>query len=83
MKKKQPAKPQTTAGDTSEYIRQAFSDLELLAAAGIIKSAIDEGRKHVDQRALKRVYAKLMAAYEGRSHQKNGILKQMIRPKML
>jgi hypothetical protein len=53
------------------------------AAAGIIKSAIDEGRKHVDQQALKRVYAKLMAAYEGRSRQKNGILKQMIRPKIL
>ena len=35
----------------------------MLAAASVIKSAINEGRKHVDQEALKRVYAKLTAAY--------------------
>lgn len=59
-------KPRTTKADASEHIREAFSDIELLASAGVIKSAIDERRKHVDQQALKRVYAKLMAAYEGR-----------------
>jgi hypothetical protein len=59
-------KPRTIGADASEYIRDAFSDIELLAAAGVIKSAIDEGRKHVDQQALKRAYAKLMAAYKGR-----------------
>ena len=68
MKKKQPAKGQRTIGkDAGEYNGQAFSDIELLAAAGVIKSAIDEGRKHVDQAALKRVHAKLMAGYNWRS----------------
>ena len=68
MKKKQvPQKPRTIGGDAGESIGQAFSDIELLAAAGIVKLAIDEGRKHVDQAALKRVYAKLMAAYNWRS----------------
>lgn len=61
--------PRITAADTAEDIGQAFSDIELLAAAGVIKSAIDEGRKHVDQQALKRVYAKLTAAYKWRSRQ--------------
>jgi hypothetical protein len=56
MKKIQvPQKPRTVGGDTGEYIEQAFSDIELLAAAGAVKLAIDEGRKHVDQAALKRV----------------------------
>jgi hypothetical protein len=68
MKKKQAAaKPRTIGADAGEYIGRAFSDIELLAAAGVIKLAIDEGRKHVDQAALKRVYAKLMAAYDWRS----------------
>jgi hypothetical protein len=53
--------------NVSEDIQQAFSDLALLAAAGVIRSAIDEGRTHVDQPALKRVYAKLMTAYESRA----------------
>jgi hypothetical protein len=62
-----PQKPQTIGENAGEHIGHAFSDIELLAAAGVIKSAIDEGRKHVDQAALKRVYAKLMAAYNWRS----------------
>jgi hypothetical protein len=66
MKKQTPKEPQT-GGDAVETIGQAFSDLELLAAADVIKAAISEGRKHVDQEALKRVYAKLMAAYKWRS----------------
>ena len=49
--------------DTGEYLAQAFSDIELLVAADVIKSAISERRKHVDLDALKRVLAKLTAAY--------------------
>jgi hypothetical protein len=68
MKKKQATKkPRTIGGDAGEYIGQAFSVLELQAAATVIKSAIDEGRKHVDQEALKRVFAKLTAAYNWRA----------------
>jgi hypothetical protein len=66
-KKPPPKKPRSMGANVSEDIQQAFSDLELLAAAGVIRSAIDEGRKHVDQPALKRVYAKLMTAYESRA----------------
>lgn len=66
MKKQTPKEPQT-GGDGVKTIGRAFSDLELLAAADVIKAAISEGRKHVDQEALKRVYAKLMAAYKWRS----------------
>jgi hypothetical protein len=49
--------------DTDAYLAQAFSDIELLVAADVIKSAISEGRKHVDLEALKGVLAKLTAAY--------------------
>ena len=52
-----------TAADTSEYLARAFSDIELLVAADVIKSAISEGRKHVDLEALRGVLAKLTAAY--------------------
>ena len=45
------------------YLAQAFSDIELLVAADVIKSAILEGRKHLDLEALKRVLAKLTTAY--------------------
>jgi hypothetical protein len=69
MKNKPPRKTARTIGDDAgEYIGQAFSDIELLAAASVIKAAIDEGRKHVDPEALKRVYAKLTEAYKWRSH---------------
>jgi hypothetical protein len=68
MKERQvPQKPRTIGRDAGEYIGQAFSALELRAASTVIKSAIDEGRKHVDQEALKRVFAKLTAAYNWRS----------------
>ena len=52
-----------TDTDTGEYLAQAFSAIELLVAADVIKSAISEGRKHVDLQALKGVLAKLTAAY--------------------
>jgi len=60
----QPAanKPGTDT-DTGEYLARAFSAIELLVAADVIKSAISEGRKHVDLEALKGVLAKLTAAY--------------------
>ncbi len=68
MKKKQaPRKTRSTVGDAGEYIGRAFSDIELRAAADVISSAIAEGRKHVDQEALKRVFAKLTAAHNWRS----------------
>jgi hypothetical protein len=51
-----------TDTDTGEYLARAFSDIELLVAADVIKSAISEGRQHVDREALKRVLAKLAAA---------------------
>ncbi len=53
-----------TDTDTDEYLAQAFSDIELLVAADVIRSAISEGRKHVDLEALKGVLAKLTAAYK-------------------
>jgi hypothetical protein len=49
--------------DTGEYLAQAFSAIELLVAADVIKSAISGGRRHVDLEALKGVLAKLTAAY--------------------
>jgi hypothetical protein len=48
---------------SGEYLVQAFSDIELLVAADMIKSAISAGRKHLDLEALKGVLAKLTAAY--------------------
>ncbi len=56
--------PRTSDIDTSEYLAQAFSDIELIVAADVIKSAIAEGRKHVDLEALRSVLVKLTAAYE-------------------
>jgi len=52
-----------TDSDTRKYLARAFSDIELLVAADVIKSAISEGRKHVDLEALKRVLEKVTAAY--------------------
>ena len=52
-----------TDADTGAYLAQAFSDIELLVAVDVIKSAISERRKHVDPDALNRVLAKLTAAY--------------------
>ena len=56
--------PRTKDTDTGEYLAQAFSDIELIAAADVIKSAIAQSRKHVDLEALRTVLAKLTAAYE-------------------
>jgi hypothetical protein len=59
-----PAKNKSGTGtDTSESLAQAFSDIELLVAIDVIKSAISEGRKHVDLAALRDVLAKLTAAH--------------------
>jgi hypothetical protein len=52
--------------DSTECLAHAFSSIELLVAADVIKSAISEGRKHVDLEALRRVLAKLAAAYESK-----------------
>jgi len=67
MKKQAPSRLRTSSAGASEYIGKAFSDIELLAAADVIKAAISEGRKHVDQQALRRVLDKLTAAYKWRS----------------
>lgn len=67
MKKQAAKRPRPIGADTGEYIAKAFPGIELLAAADVIKAAISEGRKHVDQEALKRVLAKLMAAYRWRT----------------
>jgi hypothetical protein len=63
-------KPATDA-DTGECLAQAFSDIELLAAADVIKSAISEGRKHVDLNALRGVLARLTAAYNSKKRNAN------------
>jgi len=57
------AEPHTDAGQS---LAREFSDIELLAAADVIRPAIAEGRHHVDQDALRRVLAKLTAAYASR-----------------
>ncbi len=55
-----------SSGKDAEYLARVFSDIELLAAADIIKSALAEGRKHVDRAALGSVLAKLTAAHDRR-----------------
>lgn len=57
-----------TDTDTGEYLAPAFSDIELLVAVDVIKSAISEGRKHVDLAALRAVLDKLTAAYNWKRH---------------
>lgn len=57
-------RPRKIGGDTGEYLAQAFSDIELLVAADVIKSAIAEGRTPLDPEALKRVLARLTMAYK-------------------
>jgi flagellar hook-basal body complex protein FliE len=52
--------------DADEYLAQAFSDIELLAAADVIRAAITQGKKHVDLEALKEVLDKLTSAYNWR-----------------
>ena len=64
-KRSAPAKrPRTIGAETGEYLGQAFSDIELLVAADVIKQAISEGRKHLDPEALNRVLARLTMAYK-------------------
>jgi hypothetical protein len=53
----------TDTDTAGQYLAQVFSDIELLVAADVIKFAISESRKHRDLEALKRVLAKLTAAY--------------------
>jgi len=57
------SKPQA-ARESGQYLAQAFSDIELLVAIDVVKSAISEGRKHVDVEALKSVLSKLTSAYD-------------------
>jgi hypothetical protein len=52
-----------SGADTGEDLAHAFSDIELLVAADVIKSSISEGRKHLDLEALRSVLAKLTAAH--------------------
>jgi len=52
--------------DSSECLAHAFTNIELLVSADVIRSALSEGRKHVDLEALRRVLAKLTAAYESK-----------------
>ncbi len=61
------ARDRTGSVHTAEYLAQAFSNIELLVAADVIKSAISEGRKHLDLEALKSVLAKLTAAHNWKS----------------
>ena len=63
-------RPRAIGGDSGEYLAQAFSDIELLAAADVIKAAIDAGRKHVDVDALRRVLARLTMAYKWKSQKR-------------
>jgi len=60
------AKQSATESAAGEQLARAFSELELLAAADVIRSAIAEGRQHVDLQALRSVLAKLNAAHEWR-----------------
>lgn len=65
-------KPRRIGGHTGEYLAQAFSDIELLVAADVIKSAIAEGKKHLDPKALARVLAKLTMAYKYKAAKREG-----------
>jgi len=56
------ANKRATDSDAGKYPAQAFSNIELLGAADVIKTAISEGTKHVDLEALKGVLDKLTAA---------------------
>ena len=67
VKKTSNEQPPAPGDDSSKSIAKAFSDIELLAAADVIRSAISSGRKHVDVEALRRVLSKLTAAYESKS----------------
>jgi hypothetical protein len=50
--------------DTSRQFPQEFSEIELLVAIDVIRSAIAEHRKHLDHEVLRSVLAKLTAAYD-------------------
>jgi hypothetical protein len=56
--------PGTSGTDPGPYLAKAFSDIELIVATDVIRSAIAEGKKHVDLAALRTVLAKLTAAHE-------------------
>ncbi|MBV8876159.1 MAG: hypothetical protein JO158_00510 [Gammaproteobacteria bacterium] len=50
--------------EEAQHLARVFSDIELLAAADVIRAALSEGRKHVDRDSLSSVLTKLNAAYE-------------------
>jgi hypothetical protein len=56
-------KPRVIGGDTGEYVGQAFSPIELPAAATAIKAAIPKTKGN-EQKALERVFARLQRAYD-------------------
>jgi len=51
-------------GDTSKQIALKLSEIELLVAIDVIRSAISEHRKHLDLEVLRSVLAKLIVAYD-------------------
>ena len=59
-------RPKATVGaseaDASRQFPQEFSEIELLVAIDVIRSAIAEHRKHLDREVLRSVLAKLTAA---------------------
>ena len=59
--------PRRSDDDTAACLAQVFSDIELLVAADVIKSALAEGRRHLDPEALNRVLGRLTMAYKRKS----------------
>lgn len=59
------AKKHTRASEavTARHLAQELSEIELLVAIDVIRSAIAEHRKHLDQEVLRSVLVKLTAAY--------------------
>jgi hypothetical protein len=51
-------------GDTSKQFALKLSEIELLVAIDVIRSAIAGHRKHLDLQVLRSVLARLTAAYD-------------------
>jgi hypothetical protein len=50
--------------DAARQFPEKFSEIELLVAIDVIRSAIAEHRKHLDHEVLRSVLAKLTAAHD-------------------
>jgi hypothetical protein len=59
-----PEATKPTGGDTSKQFALKLSEIELLVAIDVIRSAIAEHRKHLDLEVLRSVLAKLIVAYD-------------------